>query len=248
MSFYTSIAPSYDQIFPFDPATAEWVAARLPPGGAFLDLGCATGQLALALGKKGFSGHGIDLDPEMVGRAISRAALTVGRGGTVRFSVQDMTSLCPPFVAEQFSLACCFGNTLVHLPDPAAITECAAEIFEILEPGGRFVGQIIGYDRILSGRLGGLPTIETPGLTFERVYRYDEDPPRLTFATRLTETTTGKVIDNAIPLYPLTKTELDQCLQRAGFAGITFWSDTGGAAWHPEAFAVWFEAVRPTNT
>lgn len=46
---------------------------HIPPGGAVLDVGCGTGRHAIELAKRGYAVTGLDLSPEMLSRAASKA-------------------------------------------------------------------------------------------------------------------------------------------------------------------------------
>lgn len=65
--FYTSIAPNYQHIFPFNPSQIEFLKQVLPYNGAkVLDVGCATGDLSFALTHFGFPTWAFDFDAQMV--------------------------------------------------------------------------------------------------------------------------------------------------------------------------------------
>jgi ubiquinone/menaquinone biosynthesis C-methylase UbiE len=54
--------------------TVAWLTALgVPPGGAVLDMGCATGDQSLALGRAGFEVVGVDVSRGMLRRAASKA-------------------------------------------------------------------------------------------------------------------------------------------------------------------------------
>ena len=58
MSFYDMLSSRYDDIFPYDPATADFILSHVPSlskGGRVLDIGCATGSLACDLASRGAS-------------------------------------------------------------------------------------------------------------------------------------------------------------------------------------------------
>lgn len=238
MEFYSSIAAVYDRIFPFDDELPPFIMG-LSEGrtGRILDIGCATGHLANALARQGNEVVGIDLDPEMVRRAKSRFQNT-----HCVFQVGDMTRLDRQFPAETFDLVCCFGNTLVHLPDRKTIAETLRHARNLLRPQGLLVGQIIHYDRILDGRLGGLATIERDGLRFERRYLYQEGNPLIEFQTILTLDGRPDPVVNTIPLYPIRAKELADCIQEAGFESPEFCADTDLSVLDPDSTALYFVA------
>jgi SAM-dependent methyltransferase len=242
MAFYTSIAAAYDRIFPFDEDLVPFLLQFQYPGRRGLDIGCATGYLANALARREFEITGIDLDAEMI-----RLARVRFQNSRVSFFVRDMTRLAQGFPPESFDLVTCFGNTLVHLPDAAAIGRTLKQVFDLLTDEGGFIGQIIQYDRILSRRPTGLPTIERDGILFERTYSYDSDDSRIRFSTRLTGVDIPYPIENEIPLFPLRTEELRQCLIEAGFAPPVFFADTDNSPLTDDSYALYFVAEKPAR-
>ena len=96
----------------------------------FLDLGCGTGWAVrylsgLSQGKGDFLG--IDISPEMIGKAIINA-----RGiGNAKFLIANAENL--PFSSEYFDSVLC-TNSFHHYPDPDRVLR---EIFRVLKTGGR---------------------------------------------------------------------------------------------------------------
>ncbi|MGE4289305.1 MAG: class I SAM-dependent methyltransferase [Salinivirgaceae bacterium] len=214
MNFYTSIADAYEAIFPLNPEQVDFVTTATQASGNLdvFDVGCGTGQLAQALAERGHRVTGIDLNPEMIARAVARNTYN-----SVSYYVQNMLELDVRFKPQSFDAVLCFGNTLVHLPDEAAVGEFCSQAFKVLKPGGRLLIQIINYDRILNRHIKGLPTIENDKIEFVREYHYLEAQNRIDFRTRLTLKASGKVIENSQLLLPLRKQELMEQIGQAGF-------------------------------
>jgi ubiquinone/menaquinone biosynthesis C-methylase UbiE len=96
----------------------------------FLDLGCGTGWAVrylsgLAHGKGDFLG--IDISPEMIGKAVINA----GGTGNARFLIANAEDL--PFSSDYFDSVLC-TNSFHHYPDPDRVLR---EIFRVLKTGGR---------------------------------------------------------------------------------------------------------------
>lgn len=107
----------------FADAAGELVAA----GGELLDLGCASGELALRLAAAGYRMTGCDIAPLMLEQAA--AADRRGRVSWVRLD-PDWRAL--PFAPESLD-AVISASVLEYVADPAAVLrECA----RVLRPGG----------------------------------------------------------------------------------------------------------------
>ena len=102
----------------------------LPPSpGRVADLGCGTGTLALLLVEDGYAVDGVDLSPEMVRRATTKAGTFPGTS----FVVGDAAD--PPLPDATYDVVLC-RHVLWALPDPAA---ALARWVQLLAPDGRLV-------------------------------------------------------------------------------------------------------------
>jgi glycine/sarcosine N-methyltransferase len=221
MSFYQSITAYYREIFPLNPGQVRFVTESFsdPSDRSLLDIGCGTGDLILELAGYFRSVTGIDLDNSMLERAREHTLPNVD------FQQMDMLQIRKQFKEGSFDGIICFGNTLVHLVDPFLITDFLKQARSVLSRDGKLLLQIIHYDRILDKNITNLPTIETDHCRFERYYHYDHDRHLVDFETILTIKSTGRIIRNKIPLYPLRKSEIQSMLTEAGFTSITFYGN-----------------------
>jgi len=122
-------ADAYDV---FAPATNERLInifvrlSGLPPGSHVVDLGCGSGVFTNVLQRRGYRCSGVDLSPNLI--AIARAKYS-----GIEFHTGDIERL--PFADASFD-GVLLSGVLHHLPDRS---RCAAEVFRILRPGGKFV-------------------------------------------------------------------------------------------------------------
>ncbi len=116
----------------FTPATNERLIntfvrlSGLPSGMRVVDLGCGSGVFTNLLRKRGYRCTGVDLSPNMI--AIAQAKFS-----DIEFHIGDIESL--PFTDASFD-GVLLSGVLHHFPDRS---RCAAEVFRILRPGGKFV-------------------------------------------------------------------------------------------------------------
>ncbi len=219
MSFYEEIADYYDYIFPLNTTQIGFVQNCIDEphqGKLILDIGCGTGDLAVALSDIGFSMIGIDSDPEMLKRAEKKIK------SPVVFTRLDMRCIVNSFTPNSFDAVLCFGNTLVHLTGLSEIEDFCRQVKAVMKNNGRFLLQILNYDHILDHNITKLPLIDNDVIVFERSYEHGE---LIAFSTILTVKETERTIENVIHLYPLRKKELDKALKRAGFTKVSYYSD-----------------------
>ena len=208
---YKSISRYYDEIFPLDDSQKNLVdSLNIKNDSRILDIGCATGELALYMASKSSYVKGFDLDDEMVRIADIKAK---SNNKTVEFTVKNMQAISQDFPHGFFDYIFCLGNTLVHLPSLSDIQNFFTQIADILASGGLFIFQIINYDRILLQNLHGLSTIETDRISFERRYEYT-DTSAMKFNTSLILKKDGSIIDNSITLYPLRLNDIRNVLEK----------------------------------
>lgn len=227
MAFYKSIAPWYDHIFPASPIQVKFTDQQLSglSHRKILDVGCGTGNLSLLLVEAGATVTGIDLDAEMVSRAMKKSQNCANLG----FQVTDMLQISSQFEPLSLDAVVCYGNTLVHLLRSGDILSFFNQSAGLLRSGGRLLLQIINYDYVLDEGLDGLPTIENDHIKFERHYEFREQDEMINFKTRLTVKSSGLTVTNSVPLHPVRRDFLKMLLQESGFERIQTFGGFDGA-------------------
>ena len=94
MALYEKIAEFYEEIFPLKQTRLDFIDYFLKNSSRILDIGCATGELALALTKKGHHVVGIDLDEKMIELAREK---TKRLGLNTGFFIKDMAKIGADF-------------------------------------------------------------------------------------------------------------------------------------------------------
>lgn len=106
-----------------------------PPAGPVLDVGCGTGELALALAQRGFDVLGLDLAEAAIAQARAKAATAApGAGRLVEFRVGD--ALHPALFPGPFGAVVDSG--FFHLFGPLEREHFAHELAATLAAGGRY--------------------------------------------------------------------------------------------------------------
>jgi Methylase involved in ubiquinone/menaquinone biosynthesis len=235
MSSYSGIAPYYDRIFPWDEGEISFLRSVFHSTArrTWLDIGCATGTLLAEFSREFGILSGLDLDVDLLELADEK--LSANEIENVELYEADMREIRNLFPGFRFSAVSCLGNTLPHLSDANEIAEFFQAVHTILEPNGKFVFQIINYDRILDGAIRSLPTIEGDCFTFERRYSVLREDGRIDFEIALDDPDRGVEIRETLPLLPVRKSEIERLLVSSGFSECAFYGDYAGNGWKPDA-------------
>lgn len=242
-SFYTSIAPYYQHIFPFNPVQIEFLKHVLPYNGArVLDVGCATGELALALTHFGFPTWAFDYDGQMI--QLANRSKSEDDMFPV-FEQLDMLQIDVHFPESYFDAVICFGNTLVHLLSETDVQKFIQGAFKILASEGKIAIQILNYDYILDHKVKELPLIDNEEVRFERSYEFTEGSEWIDFNTKLIVKSTGQEIRNTAKLFAIRKEKLQKILEKAGFTSIETCGSFGGEALTEKSLPLIITALKP---
>lgn len=226
MDFYESIVNYYNFIFPFNMSQVGFVTDgdKEAHKRDLIEIGCGTGQLTNGLSEFYSTVTGIDLDSEMIYYA-KESYKDVANMNFIELNMLDIDSL-----QGKFDTAICFGNTMVHLSSEEEIRIFAGKVYEKIKKGGKFMVQIINYDRILDSDIDFLPTIENEHIKFIRKYRLMDDG-RISFNTILRIKKEEKLIENEISLYPIRSKRFVDILQSIGYINIKEYG-----SWKRESF------------
>lgn len=244
MAFYKSIADYYDDIFPFSPPQKGFVSSCIPniSDAKLLDIGCGTGNLALALAPLCREIIGIDPDESMLEIARQK---TADKFTNLQFHPYGMLDMEEKFKPVSFDAILCFGNTLVHLSTEDEIINFLRQSKHVLKPGGKLLIQIINYDRIIDQDISALPTIENDRIKFVRDYRYHPENNILDFETSLTIKENNQEIKNCIQLLPIRKADLENLMIKAGLTDIVFYGNFKKATLLGDSVPIVIEGMRP---
>ena len=145
----------YQDVAPWDigaeqPALAALLAAH-PPSGPVLDVGCGSGDLAIALARRGLSVVGVDFVAAAIAQARDRAAaLPPDVAARVEFQVGD--ALRPTLLGRRFGAVVDSG--FFHLFDGHDRDRFVDELARVLQPRGRYylLAFAVGFSSMYSPR------------------------------------------------------------------------------------------------
>jgi ubiquinone/menaquinone biosynthesis C-methylase UbiE len=127
--------------------------ADLRAGLRVLDVGCGTGNLLLALGRRRLGVELVGLDPDL--RALTAAGRKAGRAGV---AVDWRRGFAQQLPFPDASVDRVFSSLMLHHLDPPAKDELLAEVRRVLRPGGLLVlADMDGHDGAHDGRHGHNP-------------------------------------------------------------------------------------------
>jgi SAM-dependent methyltransferase len=227
--FGESVAARYDETAAnlFEPAVldpaVDFLAERAGSGRA-LELGIGTGRVALPLAARGVRVHGIELSRAMVARLRAKPG-----GDAIGITIGDFATA----KAEgTFTLAYLLRNTIMNLTTQAAQVACFRNAAAHLEPGGRFVIEVVVPD------LQRLP----PGETFH-VFAWDEthqgadeyDVANQGLISHHFRAIDGVIHLESIPFRYVWPAELDLMAEMAGLVLSERWSGWEGQPFTSES-------------
>jgi len=244
MAFYKSILEHYDDIFPQNPMQLDFVRNSFENTKdlKLLDVGCGTGSLSIALAPYFEEVTGVDPDQAMLEKAFEKSAKY---GEKPLFFPYGMLELEKNYPSQHFDSTLCFGNTLVHLATEDEIFDFLRQVRQMLRSGGKFLLQIINYDRIIDQEIDGLPTIENEKIKFVRRYHHNAGDRSIDFETELSIKETGEVIKNNITLFAVLKSEINNMLLALDFKEIIFYGNFKRDPFLPNSIPLIVEAIAP---
>jgi SAM-dependent methyltransferase len=141
--FDERVAARYDESSgeEFDEAAIEQAVDflhELAGSGRALELAIGTGRIALPLAQRGVPVHGIDMSKAMVARLRAKPG-----GEDIGVTIGDFATTK---VDGSFSLAYLVFNTIMNLTTQAQQVACFRNVAAHLEPGGRFVIEVMVPD------------------------------------------------------------------------------------------------------
>ncbi|MBP2242801.1 SAM-dependent methyltransferase [Cytobacillus eiseniae] len=222
MSFYKTLTPFYDQIFPANTLTEQFLSSHLLKNGNILDVGAGTGNMAITLSKDGFTLTATEPEKKMANEIRSKAVAENLQIKVDTKSMQEIDEFLEPFDGIY-----CIGNTLAHLNHLDEIQHFFQHTYEKLHEHGKFIFQIVNFEKVLTNKDFHFPIIKKEAFEFQRHYELVGD--KILFTTTLI--VDGISESNTIPLYPATANQLLPLLEKIGFKKIEAYGNFKGEAY-----------------
>lgn len=246
MKFYEMLVKHYDDIFPENQNTYDFLREDLKPGDNVLDVACGTGNYTIHLIKDGIAACGLDLEDTMIEQADKKAELEGVTPDFVVSSMLDMDLVSDGDLRRIYII----GNSLVHLKSMEEVRSFLKSAYELLAENGDLIIQIINYERILSREIDHLPTITVPdqGIVSERNYNYDVSDSTIEFASKLIVQNESQ--ESSIYLLPIGKEELVKELEKTGFSTLEVYENFSKEPFTENSISLVIKATKnePKNT
>ena len=229
----------YDEDVPF------WRAAAARLGSPVLDLGCATGRLAIPLARDGAEVWALDRSPAMLAELGRRLR---DEPAPVRARVHPVHGDLAGFgLGRRFRLVVVAMNTLQALTEPQARLSCLAAVREHLDDEGELIFDVALPDEAeITASMG----VERPGgrhrdpasgalIVHSAWYdRWEPETQTLEFTLRIEERAPGAAPGQVLRrhrVHLFTPGELAALLERAGLESVAVAGDFGGGALAPDS-------------
>jgi glycine/sarcosine N-methyltransferase len=230
--FYDSISFFYDEMIDFDQAVKYRIKQLekiiLPGMETAADIGCGTGIDSIALSKLGL--NVISFDP-------SKGMLKIAKENSKKFNTK-ITFLnysadeIPQKYFNKFGLFVSLGNTFANIPN-RKLLESFKSCNKILKKEGRFIFQILNYQKILKEKKRIVKIRSNDEKYFIRFYDFLNN--RIQFnihSFSKSELNNSQLITTQI--YPHTFEELRNLPYKAGFKKVKKYSGFGGEKFQPQ--------------
>jgi SAM-dependent methyltransferase len=186
---------------------------RYAPGARRVaDLGSGTGDLVVALARRGFTVVGVDVSRPMLEMARAKIE-AAGLAHPPELTAQDIRVLAldPPVEA-----ACCVYTVVNQLVGDGDLDRLLAAVARSLVPGGLFAFEVnlpAAYGRFWTG----VDVVEAGGTRIRRSH-HTHPGGRVLEAEVTIETGDGRIRHDRIPQRPYGDAELEAAATRAGYA------------------------------
>ncbi len=189
-----------------------------------LDCFCGTGFHVAMLTEMGYKVDGIDISPDMVGKAKINLEK---RGLDANIRVCDVKDLN---TEKQYNCVLSMGNSLPHEFGDENLLKALTKMYEALEPGGICVIQMENYDRLYQDRERFIPSIyrrtDNGAEVFIFAIDYYDEKVVFNILSLIEKDGRPPQFDVDVVEYdPIGMDRLKKLIEKAGFGEMTFYED-----------------------
>jgi ubiquinone/menaquinone biosynthesis C-methylase UbiE len=178
------------------------------------DLGCGTGLDSIALTQNGLTVTGFDISAGMIEKAKEKG---VELNLNIEFYNYSLDNI-PGKFANMYSFAVSMGNTLANL-NKKGIRQAIKNCYRMLQPGGKFLLQILNYEKILKTKERIVNITQEKEKNYVRFYDFCGDEINFNILSFDTSELKNKHL-NTTKLYPYNRHELTELLSETQFKDI----------------------------
>ncbi|MDD6467751.1 MAG: methyltransferase domain-containing protein [Erysipelotrichaceae bacterium] len=138
---YQTLAPFYDSLVKDEEATQDWVTFTQMHGYGqkVLELACGSGEITIALAKKGYQMHATDLSSDMIEQAKKKTDAKL-----VQWDVLNMLNLSEK---QEYDMVLCYCDSLNYLMEPQDVKQVFKRVYDSLKDQGVFLFDAHSLDR-----------------------------------------------------------------------------------------------------
>lgn len=214
----------------FDAAYAEIegvLELAKPKGNHALDLCCGPGRCSLALAQAGFTVTGVDCTSYLLEAAKNRSRET---GASIEWVLMDMRD----FIREEaFDLALSMFTSFGYFEDKREDLLVLNNIYRSLKPGGVFVMDVMGKERLARVFQQTTSTILEDGTKLIQIHEIYDDWTRIRNEWILMKGSRAESFTFHHTIY--SGQELKDRLEQTGFTNISLYGNLDGDPYGPKA-------------
>ena len=229
--FYDSVSSFYDEMIGLDKAVKNRMKQIekiiLPGMKNAADIGCGTGIDSIALSKLGFNVTSFDPSKKML-----KIAKENSKKFNTKIAFLNYSADCiPQKYFNKFDLVVSLGNTFANIPN-LKLLKSFKSCTKILMKEGRFIFQILNYQKILKEKKRIIKISANNEKYFIRFYDFDKNKIQFNILS-FSKKNPGSSQIITTQIYPHTFNELYDTLLKTGFKKIKKYSGFGGEKFQP---------------
>lgn len=234
MELLKNVVEYYEELFPVTPDQKKFFyekVAEYPFPVKFLGINCGTGMMEHSLSKDGHDVTGIEEIPDLLESANRRRRTQLM---FLRFFQMNTLEMARFLGKKFYNIISILDNRIVYIHDETLLKKFFFDCHELIADGGKLVLKLYNYEKYNKESFK-LPVKES--IRTKLISKVTTDAAGKKIMTQELETGNGHrscITENA-EFYPLTKKEIQQFAEAAGFSNCEFYSDFDCSAFTEES-------------